>query len=322
MFATILLALLAVIAVGVFFLSTRLDKTSDYGIPPAVIANLVGCAIVGVFLGVLAATSTTIVDNQHVGFAKILGVVQPNQTYGQGFHLKAPWQVIQQEDVSMQSMDFDGNSVLTPLTSDPVVLTIDLEVNFQPVSQNVPLFKSKYGLTAKYSDVIYSVVHDASRDVAAGTTWRSASVTDRKGFEQKLREAIRTKTVQYFRENGFGAQSDNMIRYGSDMLRDVSPPQEVKNENNSLAAAQIVNLKQDVMAQVVEKQGRIRQAENENNRLLVKLPAGMTAEQYAKVLHATTEQMNADTFRDMIENDKGQHATVVVGLNTDPVVSK
>jgi len=312
--AIFLLAITAIVAVGAFLIF----KTTKRNEPA-----LVGIAAALLFTFFLAIFGHTFVKNQHVGYTKVFGVVQQGRTIQPGFQLKAPWEEVKQVDTSVGTMTFSGAkggyALLEGLTSDGILIRVDLATSWAVVPSCVPAFKTVFGVDGRYEDQVYSIIRSAARDVLAETSWKSGAILNRDLFTTALQNKIELKTKQFFAEAGL--PNCAVVRYGAVNLRKIVPPAKIQESNNDLAVADNQLLLQNKLKLVEESRKAVREAQAANYNALVRVPAGMDPKAYAAVLSATTEQMNAETVRDALENGRSINVVVGMGVAPQPTVS-
>lgn len=324
MFGTSLIILAIIIAAGAFAVRKYAPAgSSEADSSEADSRNFL--AVVGGIAALIAAILIALfchafVKNQHVGYVKVFGVVQPNKTLQPGFHVKVPWENIDEVSTAVGTMTFSGSRgeypILEGLTQDQIVMHVDLAVTWNIVGENVPAFKRVFGVDGNYSSNVYSIIRSAVRDTIAQTRWKEGAILNRAAFAQHLKANIESKTTDFFKQAGMGAESNQMVEYAAVNLRQIIPPKKVQDANNDLAAADIQNQLQQSLLKVEQSRKAVREAQAANFAKLAQVPAGMSAADYATVLKVTTEQMNAETVRDALENNKP--VTVVVGMGVAP----
>lgn len=312
MFGLIFFIVMLVLALGAIYLAPRVDvqpKSVLYGLSAFFF-------ILALFTGFKIFFTT--VENQHIGYVKVFNVVQLDKTFSPGLHIKAPWEHVDEIDTAVKTVRFGegGLRILDGLTKDQVFLQVDLSANYAVIPENVPLFKVKYGLSGNYDDQAYAIIRSAVRDTIAQTSWKEGGITDRNVFAENIRKNIEAKTVLTFKEAGLGQNSAHMIRWGAINLRKIVPPHKIQETNNDLAAADIQDQLQAKLLKIEQSRKAVRDAQATNYNSLVKVPPGMNPHQYAEVLRATTEQMNAETVANALEN--GKKINVVLGLGVAP----
>lgn len=316
MFGTVFLLALfgAALSSGLLYFQLRKANADLGDSQPALLIALASSAV---FLVALYLSCTVIIPNQNVGYKRVFNVVQAGEPIQQGFHLKAPWVKVELVDVSPGEMNFIGKNALTVHTSDPIQIVLPLTATWRIAPEYVVMYKQK--INGGYTSRVNSVIQSSVRDTVARLSYKQGALNNRAALEAAIKRDILIKTEAYFRQQGFGADSDKIIEYGAINLRQIILPGKIVAINNDNAAAEGQLVLQDKLKLVEEKKIAIRATQSKSFRGLVQVPEGMTATDYARILEATSTQMNVETIRDALENNKP--ITVVVGMGTTPLVS-
>ncbi len=315
MFATIFMILTLVVCIGGIFVYKQNVKTYPKDSGGFLVVSAVAAAL---FLIVFGLSCTTTIPNQHVGVQRVFKVVQSDKEYiPQGFHLKAPWVKVEDVDVSYSELNFLGKNAIESITSDPIAVTVPMTVTWSINKENVVFFKTR--LNGYYEDRVDSIIRSSVRDTISQTSYKKGALNNRALLEAKIKADIVSKTTTFFKQQGFGERSSRMVHYGAINMRQVILPYKIIQANNDNAAADINLTLQDKLGLIEQKKIAIRDTQSKSFNRLVQIPAGMNARDYALVLEATANQMNVETVRDALENNKP--ITVVVGMGATPLVS-
>jgi prohibitin 1 len=113
-------------------------------------------AIIAVSLGAGCMTTTIGAGQQGVKFSRFSGT-DHSTTYGEGFHLHAPWAEIERYDVRVQ----ETLESIEALSSNGLSIKMEISVRYRPITSDLPALHTTYG-----QDYFRRMVQPSLRSVA------------------------------------------------------------------------------------------------------------------------------------------------------------
>jgi regulator of protease activity HflC (stomatin/prohibitin superfamily) len=129
-----------------------------------------------------------------VMFHTFSGGLDKDYVYGQGFHVKAPWDKIFIYDVKVQ----ESNSDMQVLSKNGLTITIDLSYRFKPMDERIGYLHDEVG--ADYYDrIIRPEIRSATREVIGKYLPEELYSTKREAIQTEIfdrtSEALKTKNI-------------------------------------------------------------------------------------------------------------------------------
>ena len=215
----------------------------------------------------IASSRIQTIESGYVGVVHNFGVVDTRKILQPGLHIIPFGSRVEKINAQFSDLDFTNTSddakndaAINALTKDGVYLRIPLEVNWAINTETLALIKSK--LPGYYTDREYTIIRAAVKDAIA--TFNYEDLSDRDVVELAIEKAIKYRTTRYYAAQGFGDQSNHIIRYGLVNLRGMW--------NDSLQAKA-----QDIAEAHLEAQA---------NAERTAVPKGRSTADYTKVLEA------------------------------------
>ncbi|CAI8242580.1 MAG: Uncharacterised protein [Flavobacteriia bacterium] len=152
---------------------------------------------VGLMVVLILWSSLTFTINpgeKGVMFHTFSGGLDKDYVYGQGFHVKAPWDKIFIYDVKVQ----ESNSDMQVLSKNGLTITIDLSYRFKPMDQRIGYLHDEVG--ADYYDrIIRPEIRSATREVIGKYLPEELYSTKREAIQTEIfdrtAEALATKNI-------------------------------------------------------------------------------------------------------------------------------
>lgn len=165
-----------------------------------------------VFIIILFRSAVTI-DSGHAGviYRKFGGGVDTETTYGEGFHIIAPWNTMIEYEVRQQEV----LEKMTVLSSNGLDIVLEATIWFQPKYEELGLLHQKRGL--EYIDrVIKPAVRSATRSVVGRYTPEQIYSSKRDAIQQEIQ--VETKKIL----------DKQFVQLNNVLIRDVTLPPTIK----------------------------------------------------------------------------------------------
>jgi regulator of protease activity HflC (stomatin/prohibitin superfamily) len=196
------------------------------------------------FLTLIGPGQWVTVKSHEVAFTTRFGVVQPN-IIGPGLHYVVPLSHADKVTMEFSDLNFmtDGANAdpdytsITSVTNDGVSIEVPVSVSWAIDPRNLTNVKSR--LPGPYTDREITIVRSAVRDAMAGFGFKDGSIRDRDAVEKAITNRIQAKTIAYYQAQGFGDQSDKIVRYGLVQLRGMYPTEKIADANEKLVTASL-----------------------------------------------------------------------------------
>lgn len=256
-------------------------------------------------LAVLAAASVTIVDAGTVKVAKLFGKMQ-QKSYSPGIQIVNPLAELHAMNVRRDTYDFTGKSTVRGLSSDRVVLEIDIAF---PLALN-PAYAWKIyervGPRQTFMRQFDSAARTAVRDVVAEYDWKLAATTARNEIAQQAHDTFESYLVRDLMGIGFTEEEAKAtFTVLPVQLRRVQPPKKVLNAISEKVAAQEDLERQKTLTQIAEETALRRAKEGLGvKKLFDELPAGFSPTQISIVLRAIADKRRSDALMKAVEGDR------------------
>ncbi len=204
-----------------------------------------------VFLIILFRSAVTI-DSGHAGviYRKFGGGVDVENTYGEGFHIIAPWNTMIEYEVRQQEV----LEKMTVLSSNGLDIILEATIWFQPKYEELGLLHQKRGL--EYIDrVIKPAVRSATRSVVGRYTPEQIYSSKRDAIQQEIQ--VETKNIL----------DKQFVQLNNVLIRDVTLPptikgaieRKLKQEQEALEYEfRIEKAKQEAERQRIDAEGKAR----------------------------------------------------------------
>lgn len=204
-----------------------------------------------VFIIILFRSAVTI-DSGHAGviYRKFGGGVDTETTYGEGFHIIAPWNTMIEYEVRQQEV----LEKMTVLSSNGLDIVLEATIWFQPKYEELGLLHQKRGL--EYIDrVIKPAVRSATRSVVGRYTPEQIYSSKRDAIQQEIQ--VETKKIL----------DKQFVQLNDVLIRDVTLPptikgaieRKLKQEQEALEYEfRIEKAKQEAERQRIDAEGKAR----------------------------------------------------------------
>jgi regulator of protease activity HflC (stomatin/prohibitin superfamily) len=174
------------------------------------IGVLAVAALVLLGLGGGCMTTTIGAGEAGVKFSSFTGT-DLSQTYGEGFHLHAPWTTIQRYDVRVS----ETLEPIVALSSNGLSIKMDISVRYRPISSDLPALHTTYG-----QDYFRKMVQPSLRSVAREVVGR---YTPEELYSSKRTELQRQ--IESGVKNGVDGQ---FIEVSAVLIRHVELPPQIQ----------------------------------------------------------------------------------------------
>jgi len=204
-----------------------------------------------VFIIILFRSAVTI-DSGHAGviYRKFGGGVDTETTYGEGFHIIAPWNTMIEYEVRQQEV----LEKMTVLSSNGLDIVLEATIWFQPKYEDLGSLHQKRGL--EYIDrVIKPAVRSATRSVVGRYTPEQIYSSKRDAIQQEIQ--VETKKIL----------DKQFVQLNDVLIRDVTLPptikgaieRKLKQEQEALEYEfRIEKAKQEAERQRIDAEGKAR----------------------------------------------------------------
>jgi hypothetical protein len=168
--------------------------------------------------------------------------------------VKAPWQTIEPVTMEFTDLVFTGtdtskdDSTIGSQTKDGIEIDLPIAVTWAINPDTLTLVKSR--LPGFYTDREYVIIRSAVRDAVAQFSVSDGSLFDRQALADAIATRIKQQTVAYYATQGYGDNSDKIIRYGLVTLRGVFLPEDVLEANKAVIVAKLTALAQAARTKV------------------------------------------------------------------------
>ena len=210
----------------------------NQGLPKAMVMGIIGF----IFLFLFGSSIFVTIESGEKGvlFKKFGGGLQKDVTYGQGFHIVAPWNDMFVYDVKIQET-FEKMEVLS---KNGLSIKIDLSYRYKPVDDKIGYLHDEIG--RNYLErIIKPEIRSVTREVIGNYLPEELYSTKREAIEDEIEETTRSKVAEKY------------LSLDAILVRDVTLPQ-------TLRAAIEQKLKQE--QESLEYEFKIAKAKKEAER--------------------------------------------------------
>lgn len=147
---------------------------------------VIPATVVGIILVIVLLFSNSIfftIGNGERGviFKRFGGGLDTEKVYGEGFHAKAPWNIIYKYDVKKQEQE----EMMEVLSSNGLEIKIDLSIRYRPIENEVGLLHNQIG--ADYvRKIIIPEVRSSTRKVIGEYTPEELYSSKREAIQQEI----------------------------------------------------------------------------------------------------------------------------------------
>lgn len=181
------------------------------------------------------------VASDELGVVRQFGVVQP-EPLKPGLHYIAPWQKLEKVTLEFSDLNFtdsgDGEtSTITALTKDGFTVTVPVSVSWAINPETLTFVKARQ--PGYYTDREYIIVRSAVRNAMQQFSVNDNSAFDREKVQPAITGAIIKQTAAYYEGQGFGANSDRIVRYGLISVRGIFPSDDILAKREQVLTAHL-----------------------------------------------------------------------------------
>jgi regulator of protease activity HflC (stomatin/prohibitin superfamily) len=222
-------------------------------IPKKLIAFIV---LLIIFIIVMFKSSVTIKSGEAgVLFQTFSGGVYTEAPYGEGFHFMAPWNKMFIYNVKQQKI----SEKMSVLSSNGLEITVDVTLQFQPVSNTLPFLHQEKGPTY-IEDIVIPAIRSATRSVIGRYTPEEIYSSKRDVIQEEIdEETIKIIEKQYIQVNEV-------------LVRDITLPPTIKSAIENKLKQEQESLEYEFKLQKEQKEAqRIKiaaEGKAEANRIL------------------------------------------------------
>ena len=250
------------------------------------LAKFLPFVIIGAFLVIILSSTTFLTINpgdKGVLFKRFSGGIDVTNTYGQGFHLIAPWNKMYIYDVKVNEA-FEKMSVLS---KNGLNIDIDLSFRFYPKRDSIGFLHNEVG--KDYLDkIIIPEIRSASREVIGKYLPEELYSTKREAIQEEILGICRIKVSQ------------KHLVLDDVLIREVKLPQTLQNA---------IEFKLKEEQESLQYEYRLTKERKEAERKVIEAQAKADAN---RILNAS--------LTDKILQDKGIEATLELAKSTNSKV--
>ena len=250
----------------------------------------IGLVVVLVLIGLYKMSVTINAGQAGVLFKTFGGGVDVENTYGEGFHVIAPWNKMIRYEVRQNEL----LEQMAVLSANGLEITVDLSAWYQPDSKNLPLLHKEKG--QRYVDrVVKPAVRSATRSVVGRYTPAQIYSTKRDAIQQEIYEE--TKNIL----------DPQYVQLNEVLVRDITLPPTIKTAIEN-------KLKQEQAS--LEYEFRLQREQKEAERIRIEAEGKAAAN---RILNAslTSNILKEKGIAATLELAKSPNSKVVVVGNDD-----
>lgn len=148
--------------------------------------------IVVIAMGAGCMTTTIDAGEQGVKFSSFSGTDLQN-TYGEGFHLHAPWTEIVAYDVKIQ----EQLETITALSSNGLSINLDISIRYRPRTATLPQLHTTYGIDF-YRKLVQPELRSVAREVVGRYTPEELYASKRTELQTEIEQGVKTDVEKQF----------------------------------------------------------------------------------------------------------------------------
>ena len=250
----------------------------------------VGIVVLLLLVGIYKMSVTINAGEAGVLFKTFGGGVDVETTYGEGFHVIAPWNKMIRYEVRQNEL----LEQMAVLSANGLEITVDLSAWYQPDSKNLPLLHKEKG--QRYVDrVVKPAVRSATRSVVGRYTPEQIYASQRDAIQQEIYEETKIILTQQF------------VQLNEVLVRDITLPSTIKQAIEN-------KLKQEQAS--LEYEFRLQREQKEAERIKIEAEGKAEAN---RILNAslTSNILKEKGIAATLELAKSPNAKVVVVGNED-----
>lgn len=250
----------------------------------------VGIVVLLLLVGIYKMSVTINAGEAGVLFKTFGGGVDVETTYGEGFHVIAPWNKMIRYEVRQNEL----LEQMAVLSANGLEITVDLSAWYQPDSKNLPLLHKEKG--QRYVDrVVKPAVRSATRSVVGRYTPEQIYASKRDAIQQEIYEETKIILTQQF------------VQLNEVLVRDITLPSTIKQAIEN-------KLKQEQAS--LEYEFRLQREQKEAERIKIEAEGKAEAN---RILNAslTSNILKEKGIAATLELAKSPNAKVVVVGNED-----
>lgn len=149
-------------------------------------------AIVVVALGAGCMTTTIGAGELGVKFSSFSGT-DLQDTYGEGFHLHAPWAQIVPYDVKIQ----ERLEEISALSSNGLSINMEISIRYRPHSQTLPQLHTTYGIDF-FRKLVQPELRSVAREVVGRYTPEELYASKRSELQAQIGQGVKTNVEDEF----------------------------------------------------------------------------------------------------------------------------
>jgi len=137
-------------------------------------------------------TTTIGAGEQGVKFSSFSGT-DLQKTYGEGFHLHAPWTEIVPYDVKIQ----EQLETITALSSNGLSINLDISIRYRPRTETLPQLHTTYGIDF-YRKLVQPELRSVAREVVGRYTPEELYASKRTELQTQIGEGVKVDVEDQF----------------------------------------------------------------------------------------------------------------------------
>jgi regulator of protease activity HflC (stomatin/prohibitin superfamily) len=253
-------------------------------------ALIVGGVIVVLLIGIFKMSITINAGEAGVLFKTFGGGVDTEQTYGEGFHVIAPWNKMIRYEVRQNEL----MEQMAVLSANGLEITVDLSAWYHPEASKLPLLHQEKGQDY-LNRLVKPAVRSATRSVVGRYTPEQIYSSKRDAIQQEIYEETRIILERQY------------IKLNEVLIRDITLPSTIKTAIEN-------KLKQE--QESLEYEFRLQREEKEAERIRIEAQGKADAN---RILNAslTSNILKEKGIAATLELAKSPNAKVVVVGNSD-----
>ena len=149
-------------------------------------------AVVVVALGAGCMTTTIGAGEQGVKFSSFSGT-DLETTYGEGFHVHAPWASIEAYDVKIQ----EQLEEISALSSNGLSINMEISIRFRPLTETLPTLHTTYG-TDYFRKLVQPELRSAAREVVGRYLPEELYASKRSELQAQIGAGVKARVEQEY----------------------------------------------------------------------------------------------------------------------------
>lgn len=285
--------------------------------------SVIGLAVMAsTFVIVTLFNSVIIVQPGQVTFTKLFGKMQ-YEIYESGTHLINPFLDTMNSSILRSSIDYLGENTADGLTSNRVMLNIDVTVPYMLNPIAAPKLRERYG---EYANLVTPSSRSAIRDCISKLEWEEAVGEDgRVWMASCIPEETKKLVVADLMQSGFDKNlAESAFSFPPALVRKMALVDKTILASVAQELAAVIDLRrQDTLTAIAKTEAERRENEGEGiQKMMGKLPKDFTVEQMVAIINANANKIAADALMKSVESGNPNLNVVIGGSNNTAIPLK